>query len=297
MITGQDPKAFYDERFAGSYMEAVDPVEAHRVSELLRAAVGAPETVLDYGCGRGAWMPVLERLVPGAEFPGRTSPQWLSAGRADAFPSADFRVMVPGWAPFEAESFAFVFSYHVLEHVTDLGATVADMARLVRPGGRLFAALPCGNAGSFEHRLAASLKDGLADTPDGWRFAFEARSHLRRLTTEDVVASFADSGLMLEWAAFGNHLWGALEWICRGGEVYVERLLNPSGGRTRVARCKLAAGRAALRLVADDFARPRRLGFANAVERLAAREWQVRRADPAGSAQYLMFRLPSGGWR
>jgi SAM-dependent methyltransferase len=201
--------------------------------------------------------------------------------------------MEPGRAPFPAGSFELVFSYHVLEHVADLAATVADMARLVAPGGRLFAALPCGNAGSLEHGLAARLTDGLSATGVGWRFSFEAGSHLRRLTTDEVVDAFAACGLPLERAAFANHFWGAIEWICRGGAAYVEKTLDPARGRDRRVRLALQAGRGAARLIAADFKRRRRLGLAAATAKLAEREWRRRRSDPAGSAQYLVFSRPS----
>jgi hypothetical protein len=180
----------------------------------------------------------------------------------------------------------------VLEHVDDLAASVADMSRLVRPGGQLFVALPCGNPGSLEYWLASHVEHGRVATSGGWRFAFEGRSHLRRLRTDELIEAFGASGLLLGRAAFGNHFWGAIEWMCRGGRVYVDNVLDPGRGHNGVARLLLRAGRAVLRLIAADFARSRRLGLATGIERLTTREWRIRKSSPDGSAQYLVFTRP-----
>jgi SAM-dependent methyltransferase len=282
--------ALYDDRYAGSYMEAPDAIEVGRVGDVLAATAGDPREVLDYGCGRGAWMPALREWLPGARVCGTDISVVALRHAAERLPDADFRVMSEGRAPFAPASFDLVFSYHVLEHVGDLTATIADMCFLVRPGGRLFAALPCGNHGSLERRIAALSRGGVEPAPGGWRLAFEDEAHLRRLTTEELVAALRPHGFELETAAYGNHLWGAVQWICRGGPQTVDEVLRPGLGRSAASRCALHAGRAVLRSVARAYGRPRRRSLADAVDRLAAREWRVRRADPAASAQYLVFR-------
>jgi ubiquinone/menaquinone biosynthesis C-methylase UbiE len=109
------------------------PIAERRVREVLSSIETAPARILDYGCGRGAWIPSLARAFPSAQIVGlETSAKALDHAKRD-FPDFRFLLFDGRYAPFEDESFDLVFSYHVLEHVLDLSLTIADMARLVRP--------------------------------------------------------------------------------------------------------------------------------------------------------------------
>jgi len=44
--------------------------------------------------------------------------------------------------PFAAESFSEIFMYHVLEHLADPVATIEEVYRLLRPGGRVYIRVP-----------------------------------------------------------------------------------------------------------------------------------------------------------
>ncbi len=130
-----DNRAYYDamsegyerERHRG-YHAFLDRAEVACVEDLVRGA-----DVLEVGCGTGL---ILQRLAPLAR---RVVGVDLSAGMLrkarDRVPS-----VVQGSAlalPFPDRSFDVAVSFKVLAHVPDVRAAVAEMARVVRPGGHL----------------------------------------------------------------------------------------------------------------------------------------------------------------
>lgn len=72
--------------------------------------------------------------------------------------------------PFEDDEFDAVVAYDVLEHIAEHDVVVAEIARVVRPGGKVFIAVP-------------------AD-PALWSAHDEAVGHVRRYTRESLVALF-----------------------------------------------------------------------------------------------------------
>ncbi len=107
-----------------------------------REAPAAGERLLEVGCGRGdLWVENADRLPAGASItltdasPGiaaearpRVAPLGLAVAVADAQ-----RLPVP------SERCDAVIANHMLYHVPDLAAALAEIARVLRPGGRLFA--------------------------------------------------------------------------------------------------------------------------------------------------------------
>jgi SAM-dependent methyltransferase len=89
-------------------------------------------------------------------------------------------------APFAAGSFAAVTLWDVLEHLPNPHAAVAELARLLHPGGRL--ALTTGDVGSLVARLSGS-RWHLYSLPE--HLYFFSRTSLRRL--------LAAHGLRIEW--------------------------------------------------------------------------------------------------
>jgi ubiquinone/menaquinone biosynthesis C-methylase UbiE len=90
--------------------------------------------VLDVGCGKGRFARVLAERYPGASIVGfdlaeamlRHVPAGVSAcsGSMTAL-------------PFPADSFDCVYATESLEHAVEIDVAVAEMCRVVRPGGRI----------------------------------------------------------------------------------------------------------------------------------------------------------------
>src|SRR5947209_18967613 len=99
--------------------------------------------VIDYGCGVG--QAVTHGLACGLDIWGTDSYQGYYANWSDGIPSETrdrIRAIDRGRADFPDGHFDVLFSNQVLEHVADPEAVIADMHRLLRPGGLFIAAFP-----------------------------------------------------------------------------------------------------------------------------------------------------------
>jgi SAM-dependent methyltransferase len=305
---------FYDERYGGDYMAGHPDLERARVAGELSLVPRDVGAVLDYGCGSGAWADVLADACPDARLRGvEVSPRAVERARAAVSGLMEVVHFDGKRAPFDDESFGLVFSYHVLEHVLDLRATVADMVRLTRPGGRVVACLPCANRGSIMERAVRLTRAGVERSTTGERrFFFEDPGHLRSVTSDELERLFAEHGMRLVSAAFTGPF-ADLEYLARRRHRITE-LLDPGRGRTRAARAELAAARAAL-LALEAAVRIHRTSIALPAGRrgplrtaliacakpvvapvallvlrvLPLWEWRRRHDRRGGSAQYLVF--------
>lgn len=96
--------------------------------------------ILDNGAGLGTYLEAFKRVNPG----GLTIGLEVEPDRAIlALDRADAIVLGIGeQLPFAADSFNFILSNEVLEHVTDDTVCAAEMARVLKPGGRLIIFAP-----------------------------------------------------------------------------------------------------------------------------------------------------------
>ncbi len=108
--------------------------QERRLNMILRYVKLDNRLLLDYGCGNGTYA---------SQFRRRFSPH-VEACEIEAERVAEARADVPDAlvaaaenAPYAANRFDFVFSNEVIEHVQDDRATMAEMIRITRPGGRL----------------------------------------------------------------------------------------------------------------------------------------------------------------
>lgn len=123
--------------------------------------------ILELGCGSGAlWRAVLDRLPAGwqitlsdaSEGMVEEARQAVSA-RAEQFA---FQVVDAQQIPFPDGSFDAVIANHMLYHVSDRPRAIAEMHRVLAPGGRLFAATNgkghMGEIHALELRLAPEIR-------------------------------------------------------------------------------------------------------------------------------------------
>jgi SAM-dependent methyltransferase len=229
-----DLDSYYDSRYAGNYMADVAPLEAWRTRQALARAEELPTdpVIVDYGCGRGAWLPVLLDAFPGARITGiEISTTAVEAAR-QSHPRAEFIAFDGRRAPLDDESADLVFSYHVIEHVLDLEQSVRDMVRLTRPGGYICAILPCGNAGSLDRIATRLTRGGIEASSTGEpRFFYEDDGHLRRLTSRHLASIFERNGCTWVAGLYSRHL-AAVSFACAWPGL-VRRMFDPSQARTR----------------------------------------------------------------
>lgn len=141
-MTELDPtRAYYDE-FSRAYearRRPNDPSGYHALIDDLEVDVvrryGVGREVLECGCGTGL---LLERF---AEFASRAegidlSPRMLDAARARGLTVTEGSVTR---LPYPDASFDLACSFKVLAHVPEIGRALAEMARVVRPGGVVLA--------------------------------------------------------------------------------------------------------------------------------------------------------------
>lgn len=100
-------------------------------------------TVLDLGCGNGTVLRAMHEINPEASYIGlEVAEKALEMARTRA-PFAQFHTIEDGNAfPVAGESVDFVFCSEVIEHVYDTANAFAQMARALKPGGRLLITTP-----------------------------------------------------------------------------------------------------------------------------------------------------------
>lgn len=311
----------YDERYAGDYMDSDaysvwghGDLRSRQVMETLKLAGIRPRTLLDYGCGVGGWIGFLSSTYPDAQIAGVDISSVAIEKARKRFPNLRFETFGGAATPFANEEFDLVFSYHVLEHVDDIEASAAEIARVLRYGGYAVIIFPCGNVGSFLDRTMGRLKDARVPAPDGRSVLFfeVADGHVRRMTSRDTVAIFEACRLQAVAQLFSGHFFGTVDWLCRGtGPAYINKVFAGRPATGRIAKLRLEATRRTLlaihRLIGKnslDLTRRRNplkqvavyvvKWFATLTERtlsqLSALEWRLRKHDERGTAQYLVFR-------
>lgn len=130
----------------------------------------------------------LSRLIAGAA-PARYV-------RGDLFPSSpDIERLDITAIPFSDGSFDLVLANHVMEHVADDLRALAEVRRVLRPGGRAILQTP------FSTKLCHSWSDPGIDTDEARFLAYGQEDHVR-LYGRDIFERFAAIGFE---AAVGYH--------------------------------------------------------------------------------------------
>ncbi|MFF4172234.1 class I SAM-dependent methyltransferase [Streptomyces sp. NPDC001744] len=150
------------------------PAYAAAVAEL---GLRPGDAVLDAGCGTGRALPALRaavgpsRTVVGADLTPEMLEQALGAGRGGEGGGALLLADV-GRLPLRGGALDAVFAAGLVSHLADAAAGLRELARVVRPGGRLALFHPVG-------RAALAARHGRRPTSDDVR----AEPRLRALLT------------------------------------------------------------------------------------------------------------------
>jgi len=121
---------------AAPYDRGLGHITGGAIESLLDAArVTAGASVLDVATGPG--YAAAAAVARGASAVGADLSEEMLAIARSAHPSITFVAAEAGALPFADGTFDAVIANFLMPHVTDLPAVVAEMARLVRPGGRV----------------------------------------------------------------------------------------------------------------------------------------------------------------
>jgi SAM-dependent methyltransferase len=149
--------------------------------------------VLDVGCGDGHFADVTYTQIVdiGADLPG--------SGLAEAQARNAYRWVVPSSGtsmPFRSESFRTVVSNSVLEHIPGLDATLAEIGRVLAPGGRFAFTTPSQHFGDFLLGNALMRRLGLPALGQAYADWFDTISyHYHRLSPDQWRAKLQAVGL------------------------------------------------------------------------------------------------------
>ncbi|MFJ8752502.1 class I SAM-dependent methyltransferase [Streptomyces sp. NPDC102441] len=153
------------------------PAHAAAVGEL---GLRPGDAVLDAGCGTGRALPALRNAVGpggtvlGADLTGEMLDEALRAGREA---SGTLLLADVARLPLRAGALDAVFAAGLISHLPHPGQGLSELARVVRPGGRLALFHPIGRAALAARHGRASSDDDLRAEPrltplladTGWR--------------------------------------------------------------------------------------------------------------------------------
>lgn len=294
---------FYDDRYSGDYLDDWPAEKKARIRELVRSVVMPPHgRVLDYGCGVGVFTGVLKEALPG----------WVTVGadisakaieKAQArFPECLFQTIGPDG--YLEGRYDVLFSHHVLEHVFDIESAASTMAALCAPSGFMIHVLPCGNPGSFEHAVCSMSLGGI-EKKRGNRFFFEDMSHVRRLTTLDMVKLLEPHGFVLVHSFYANQFWGGVDWITTYDSSFIKMLFSTDKAinlKALIALSGMGVCGSLLQRVRNyhttvkygqsrftDVLKHISVWLGRTLVALAQREWRDQKLRENGSEMYLVF--------
>lgn len=147
------------------------------------------ETVVDIGCGGGLISVPLDQL--GANVFGiDISPASLKTAKQHSSPAAVYLAADARSIPLPGAIADYVIIADVLDHIPDYDKVIAESARLLRPGGRLF--ITTLNRSWLSALLAVRLAEGLRLIPPG---THDPRLFIR---PDELIAAGKHQGLGFE---------------------------------------------------------------------------------------------------
>src|SRR5258705_2882765 len=157
-----------------------------RRAKTVESILGVKGRALDIGCGPGYLLRAFQERgwdVQGTEFSDQSA--------THAHDALELPILVGDIAELKLPPATFdaVIMWYVLEHVTEPSQTIAEVARLLRPGGVFLCAVP--NFGSIEARFAR----------DKW-FHLHVPRHLNHFTLPVPTNLLATSGLVVRRQSF-----------------------------------------------------------------------------------------------
>ena len=216
---------FYEDRYTVGYMDDWDLEKKQRISEIIKGLdLPASGNALDFGCGTGVFTQIIKQELGNFNVYGTD----ISATALDKASKRNANCFFATLSKetYDNIKFDFLYSHHVLEHVFDLNTTIEDMNGFMKPSSSCLHILPCGNEGSFEHKICLLMKNGINEKM-GNRFFYEDPGHIRRLTTEQLNALMAKYGFKLAKEYYSHQYYGSINWIITSDIKFILSLTDP----------------------------------------------------------------------
>jgi SAM-dependent methyltransferase len=221
------------------WAQLAEPENLPLYERMLEAAdVGEGTALLDVGCGSGLLCQLA--AARGAQVSGiDICPELLAVAR-ERTPGADLREGDLAALPFADRSFDVVSGANAFQFVPDAGEGFAEAARVLRPGGRLVAAVfaePERNEGTVLHLAMKRLVEQVEGKEDGYApYALSVAGGLERAVT-DAGLSVRDAGEVPVAWRYANRDSTLRALLCSAGGARAARV----AGREQVAAALTSA--------------------------------------------------------
>jgi len=163
-----ETRAFFACRAATWDVKFGDDIPAYRAA-VARAGIRRGGVVIDVGCGTGRALAPLRDAVgqAGVVIALDVTPEMLNAARPASAVAGAARVLADARAlPLRDGSADAIFAAGLVNHLPDTEAGLCELARVIRPGGKLVLFHPSGRAAlAARHGQALSPDEPLAEGP------------------------------------------------------------------------------------------------------------------------------------
>ncbi len=215
---------FYDDRYEDGYMEEWDEDKKRKVEEIILSLnLPIKGKALDFGCGNGVFTVIIKKCLPEWEVFGVEISPVAVLNATKKNPKCKFFTSEKSYQ--YKNTFDFIFSHHVLEHVQEIPETISQINDYLKPKSCQLHILPCGNEDSFEYKICLLKKNGI-ETSNGNRFFFEEPGHLRRLKSVELEYQMKEKGFHLLKEFYANQYFGAINWITKSSPRFVKKLTD-----------------------------------------------------------------------
>lgn len=303
---------FYNNRYSKGYMEDWPLWKKKRVSEVIKS-LKLPKhgKVLDFGCGNGIFSQVIKQVLPEWEVYG-TDVSIKAVNKArKKYPQCIFYSLFG--KKYKNVKYNFIFTHHVLEHVYDISKAWKQISSLTKRRAGILHILPCGNKGSFEHKICSLRENGF--NKQNGRFFFEDEGHLRRLDTQKMNLLASKNGFTLKRQLYSGQYYGSLKFLT--SENYKFILDFTSSSEVPDIKTKLTLSILRIQLILLSFIKKNAFSLSSFnykkrnikiirslfilpfslvfklidcyYDKKADIEWEKRKEDKAGSEMYLYY--------
>jgi SAM-dependent methyltransferase len=126
----------------GSYHERTTPNKWRSMCRFIREVHPEPRVAIDVGCADGAFLKQARGDFPGTEWRGCEISRYAIQRARTNLPGMDLREGSVTRLPWDDGACDLIVAFDVLEHVADLPAAAAEIARVLTPGGTLVMTVP-----------------------------------------------------------------------------------------------------------------------------------------------------------